>query len=68
MQAYSSHTCKILKRSLSTTTPVDTRVPFSPSSPFYRQKKGRMKRNGARNGMMMSDPPQVKTDIIMAAI
>lgn len=26
-----------------------------------------MKRNGARNGMMMSDPPQVKTDIIMAA-
>jgi hypothetical protein len=33
----------------------------------YRQKKGRMKRKGARNGMMMSDPPQVKTDIIMAA-
>ena len=32
----------------------------------YKQKKGRMKRNGARNGMMRRLPPHVKTDIIMA--
>jgi len=33
---------------------------------FYRQKKGRMNSNGARKGTTMRDPPQVKTDIIMA--